>query len=110
DPIHLAAYASYRARVEQALEGLPPGAPFSAEPGGPIARREALGGIDRFKYDRLVQLSRILAPRQDINAFDKWSQKDDEPFAGLALLTSPASLANLFDQMLAEMASKGPEV
>jgi hypothetical protein len=103
DAIHRAAFASYDARIEQALEGLPPGAPFSAEPGGPIAMREALQGIDRFKYDRLVQLSRILAPRQDVDAFEKWSHKDDKPFAGLALLTEPEALSSLFERMLAEL-------
>lgn len=109
DAIHRAAYAAYAARIEQALEGLPPGAPFSAEPGGPIALREALQGIDRFKYDRLVQLSRILAPRQDVDAFEKWSHKDDKPFAGLALLTQPEALSSLFERMLAELPSLGPD-
>jgi hypothetical protein len=110
DPIHRAAFASYAARIEQALEGLPPGAPFSAEPGGPIAMRELLKGLDRFKYDRLVQLSRILAPRQDVDAFDKWTHKDDEPFAGLALLTDPEALSNLFERMLANMPNLGPDL
>jgi hypothetical protein len=110
DPIHRAAFASYAARIEQALEGLPPGAPFSAEPGGPIAMRELLKGLDRFKYDRLVQLSRILAPRQDVDAFDKWTHKDDEPFAGLALLTEPEALSNLFERMLANMPNLGPDL
>ena len=107
DAIHRAAFSAYAARIEQALEGLPPGAPFSAEPGGPIAMREALQGIDRFKYDRLVQLSRILAPRQDVDAFEKWSHKDDEPFAGLALLTEPEALSSLFERMLEQLGSAG---
>jgi hypothetical protein len=110
DAIHRAAHACYAARIEQALEGLAPGAPFSAEPGGPIALREALTGIDRFKYDRLVQLSRILAPRQDIDAFEKWSHKDDKPFAGLALLTQPEPLSSLFERMLAELPNLGPDL
>ncbi|PRP90425.1 hypothetical protein ENSA5_65170 [Enhygromyxa salina] len=109
DPLHTAAFAAYRARVEQALEGLPPGAPLSAAPGGPIDARERLTGIDRFKYDRLVQLSRVLDPRQDVDAFEKWSHKDDEPFAGLALLTQPDALASLFDRTLAAMSSQDPE-
>jgi hypothetical protein len=109
DVIHVAAHAAYRARVEQALEGIPPGAPFSAAPGGPIAARERLAGLDRFKYDRLVQLSRVLDPRQDVDAFYKWNHREDEPFAGLALLTRPDALADLFDRMLANMASLGPE-
>ncbi len=109
DPIHRAAYASYAARIGQALEGLPPGAPLSAEPGGPIALREALTGLDRFKYDRLVQLSRILAPRQDVNAFERWSARDEEPFAGLALLTDPEALAGLFDRMLASVPGLEPD-
>jgi hypothetical protein len=109
DGVHLAAHAAYRARVEQALEGLPPGAPFSAAPGGPIATRERLSGLDRFKYDRLVQLSRVLDPRQDVDAFHKWNHREDEPFAGLALLTRPDALAELFDRMLANMGALGPE-
>ena len=109
DGVHLAAHAAYRARVEQALEGMPPGAPFSAAPGGPIAAREKLTGLDRFKYDRLVQLSRVLDPRQDVDAFYKWNHREDEPFAGLAVLTRPEALAELFDRMLASMSALGPE-
>ncbi|KIG14515.1 hypothetical protein DB30_06742 [Enhygromyxa salina] len=109
DPIHIAAHASYAARIQHALEGLPPGAPLSAEPNGPIAARERLSNIDRFKYDRLLQLSRVLDPREDTDAFDKWNRKDDEPFAGLALLTHPEDLAALFDRMLAGMTTQGPE-
>ncbi|HLT36879.1 MAG TPA: hypothetical protein VK034_11360, partial [Enhygromyxa sp.] len=109
DPIHRAAYASYRARVEQALEGQAPGAPFSAEPGGPIDAREALQRFDRFKYDRLVQYSRILAPRQDVDPFKNWAQRDEQPFAGLALLNDPEALARLFDRMLADVDRQEPE-
>ncbi|PRQ05513.1 hypothetical protein [Enhygromyxa salina] len=109
DAIHIAAHASYAARIHHALEGLPPGAPLSAEPGGPIAARERLSNIDRFKYDRLLQLSRVLDPREGVDAFDKWNRKDDEPFAGLALLTRPEDLAALFDRMLAAMSTQAPE-
>jgi cellulose synthase operon protein C len=109
DPIHLAAFAAYAARIHHALEGLPPRAPLSAEPGGPIAARERLGNLDRFKYDRLLQLSRVLDPREDVDAFEKWFHKDDEPFAGLALLTQPEDLAALFDRMLAGMSTQAPE-
>lgn len=109
DPIHIAAHATYAARIQHALEGLPPGAPLSAEPGGPIAARERLSNIERFKYDRLLQLSRVLDPREDVDAFEKWNHKDDEPFAGLALLTAPEQLAALFDRMLAGMSTQGPE-
>lgn len=108
DPIHRAAFAGYAARIEQALEGLPPGAPFSVEPGGPIALRQALEGIDRFKYDRLISLSRILDPRQGVDAFENWSHKDHEPFAGLALLGEPEALSNLFSLELAEMPGLDP--
>ena len=110
DAVHKAAFAAYAARVQQALDGLPPGAPLSADAGGPIALREALGGIDRFKYDRLVQVSRVLAPRQDVDAFEKWAHRDDEPFAGLALLTQPEALAGLFDRTLADLGNRGPEL
>ena len=99
DPIHRAAYLAYRARVEQALEGLPPSAPLSTELGGPIAAREALEGFERYKYERLVQLTRILDPRQDIDPFRNY-YRDDEPFAGAALLTQPDELAALFDRLL----------
>jgi hypothetical protein len=108
DGIHVAAHAAYRARVEQALEGLPPGAPFSAAPDGPIAARERLGGTERFKYNRIVQGSRVLDPRQDVDAFDKWMQKEDEPFAGIELLSRPEALSDLFDRMLGGMQALGP--
>jgi hypothetical protein len=108
DGVHVAAHAAYLARVEQALEGMPPGAPFSAAPDGPIAARERLGPTERFKYNRIVQGSRVLDPRQDVDAFDKWMQKADEPFAGLELLSKPEALSDLFDRMLATMQSLGP--
>lgn len=108
DGVHVAAHAAYLARVQQALEGLPPGAPFSAAPNGPIAARERLGGTERFKYNRIVQGSRVLDPRQDVDAFDKWMQKEDEPFAGIELLSRPEALSDLFDRMLANMQSLGP--
>jgi hypothetical protein len=109
DPIHIAAHAAYAARIEQALEGLPPGAPFSADPSGPIDTRERLGTMERFKYNRLVQLSRVLDPRADVDAFEKWGRKDEEPFEGLALLTQPEALAELLDRMLANMGSYGED-
>jgi hypothetical protein len=107
--LHRAAFLAYQARIEQSLEGMPASTPLSAAPGGPIAAREALISLDRFKYDRLVQLSRILDPRQAVDAFERWTHKDDEPFAGLALLARPDQLARLFDQMLVALAGVGPE-
>jgi hypothetical protein len=108
DGVHFAAHAAYRARAEQALEGLPPGAPFSTAPGGPIDARERLGGTERFKYNRIVQGSRVLDPRQDVDAFDKWMQKEEQPFAGIELLSRPEALSDLFDGMLASMQALGP--
>jgi hypothetical protein len=109
DGVHVAAHAAYRARVEQALESLPPGAPFSAAANGPIAARERLGGTERFKYNRIVQGSRVLDPRQDVDAFDRWMEKEDEPFAGLELLSKPEALSALFDRMLVNIQQLGPE-
>jgi hypothetical protein len=108
-PLHRAAFLAYQARIEQSLEGMPASTPLSPALGGPIAAREALVGLDRFKYDRLIQLSRILDPRQAVDAFERWTHKDDEPFAGLALLTRPDQLARLFEQMLAGLPEFGPE-
>ncbi|MFV8754905.1 hypothetical protein ACNOYE_30525 [Nannocystaceae bacterium ST9] len=107
--LHRAAFLAYQARIEQSLEGMPASTPLSPAPGGPIAAREALISLDRFKYDRLIQLSRILDPRQAVDAFERWTHKEDEPFAGLALLTQPEQLARLFDQMLAALAGVGPQ-
>ncbi len=109
DPLHRAAFLAYQARIEQSLDGAPIGAPLSPAPGGPIAAREALQGLERFKYDRLIQLSRILDPRQAVDAFERWNRKDAEPFAGLALLTRPEELAGLFQRMLDALPEFGPE-
>lgn len=103
DPVHRAAFLAFEARVNQALDGLPSGVPLSAEPGGPIEARERLVDIDRFKYDRLLQHSRVLEPRQEVDAFTRWNDREREPFAGLALLTRPEELAALFDRMLGEL-------
>ena len=109
DLLHRAAFLAYQARIEQSLEGMPASTPLSPAPGGPIACREALVSLERFKYDRLIQLSRILDPRQAVDAFERWAHKDDEPFAGLALLAKPDQLAKLFDRMLAALPEFGPE-
>ena len=109
DALHIAGYLAYRARIEQALEGLPPGAPMATAADGPIAARERLARFERYKYERLVQHSRIIDPRQDVDPFANWSQRDAEPFAGLALLTQPEALAALFDRMLLALPGYGPE-
>lgn len=109
DAVHRASFLAFEARIQQALDGLPPGAPFSTDAGGPIAARERLGSMERFKYDRLVELSRVLDPRRDVDAFRRWSRKDEAPFEGLALLGQPSRLAALFDRMLEALAGYGAE-
>ncbi len=109
DGLHRAAFLAYQARIEQSLEGMPTSTPLSPGPAGPIVAREALVGLDRFKYDRLIQASRLLDPRQAVDAFERWTHKDDEPFAGLALLNHPGRLAGLFEQMLTALPGLGSE-
>lgn len=104
DPVHVAAHAAYSERVDQATAGLPFDAPFSVAPGGAVAVRGRLVGIASFKYDRLIEFSQILEPRQNVDAGKRWSRKD-EPFAGIEFLGDSQMLASLFDQMLLRMPS-----
>nr|WP_255216826.1 hypothetical protein [Pseudenhygromyxa sp. WMMC2535] len=107
DPVHHAAFLAFEARILQALDGVAPGAPMSAAPDGPIAARERLeqDNLGRYKYDSLVEISRILDPHHGVNAVDRWveSKAGEQPFAGLALLDDPQRLAGLFDDMLAQL-------
>lgn len=109
NPLHRAVFLAYQARIEQSLEGLPASTPLAPGPGGPIATRDALGHFDRFKYDRLAQLSKILDPRQSVDAFERWNRREDEPFASLALLTRPTELAHHFERTLAGLGEFGPQ-
>lgn len=109
DPIHRAAFSAFDARITQALDGQPTGAPLPTAVGGPVHAREQLGGLDRYKYDRLVELSRILDPRHEVDAFDRWARRDEEPYAGLALLTDPPALTKLYDQTFAQLPGLGSE-
>lgn len=109
NPLHRAVFVTYLARIEQSLEGLPASTPLPAGPGGPIVLRDALSHFDRFKFDRLASLSKILDPRQSVDAFERWNRREDEPPASLALLTRQAELAQHFDRTLAGLGEFGPQ-
>lgn len=109
NPLHRAVFVTYLARIEQSLEGLPASTPLPAGPGGPIVLRDALSHFDRFKFDRLASLSKILDPRQSVDAFERWNRREDEPPASLALLTRQAELAHHFERTLAGLGEFGPQ-
>ncbi|MBT3223226.1 MAG: hypothetical protein HN348_29480, partial [Proteobacteria bacterium] len=64
DSIHGVSAASYSARIQQALEGMPPESPL------PVEIRGQMNSLDvfvRYKVDRLRQASRILEPQERLD-------------------------------------------
>lgn len=77
DGVHGLCVALFDARLQQALSGRPPGAPL---PPQIQTRREALSRIDRYKADRMRELSRILDPRRTFDPFELYQRADAHPF------------------------------
>ena len=102
DGVHGLCVALFVARVDQALRGRPPGAPLPADI---QIRREALARIERFKADRMRELSRILDPRGTFDPFDLYQRADAHPygeaFARLLSSADPAAVAEGLDTLLA---------
>lgn len=102
DGVHGLCIAMYDARIEQALAGRPPGAPLPPEI---QARRVDLKRIDRFKADRMRELSRIIDPRRTFDPFEVYQKDEGHPFgevfARLLTLPTPAAIAEQVDALLA---------
>ncbi len=106
DPVHDLCRDHYLVRITEAVEGRPPG----ALPPELQARREALGRLDRYKVDRLLQGSEVLEPSGGLDPFEAFRSESahvrGDEFAGLA--EQPASArAKALDGILGE-ALKAP--
>lgn len=102
DGVHGLCVALFAARIDQALSGRPTGAPLPVDV---HARREALTRFDRYKADRMRELSRILDPRGTFNPFELYHRADAHPygeaFARLLSQPDPAAVAAGLDALLA---------
>jgi hypothetical protein len=101
DGVHGLCVALFDARIQQALSGRPPGAPLPTEI---QTRREALKRIERYKADRMRELSRILDPRRTFDPFELYQRADAHPFgdafARVLGLPTPAAVAEGLDAIL----------
>ncbi len=97
DPLHAFLVDAFSARVDQALEGLPPDTPLSPELN---ARLDGADKLLRFKADRLRQASAILDPQQ-LDAFEALAAGDARgfEFAALRGLADAGELAARLGQL-----------
>ena len=87
DPVHRYLCAAYRRQIEGALEGRSPEAGVDAELEAELGR---LSRLERYKVDRLRELSLVLAPAGAANALEAFQRADSTqgpPAASLRLST-----------------------
>jgi len=103
DGIHRFLAQAYRARVEQALEGLPPESPL---PAALQAELNALERFPRYKVDRLRQASSILEPQERLDPIRAFHRAGNDPrgekLAALRGLTDSDKLTREIDKLLEE--------
>lgn len=101
DAVHAYLMAAFTARVEQAIQGLPPETALPEPLGNQLA---ALDRVARYKVDRLREASRILEPleRPDaIGAFSKRQHDSRGPeFAALRTLPDAAARAKEISRLV----------
>ncbi len=109
DHVHAYLMAAFSARVEQAIQGLPPETALPEPLGSQLA---ALDRVARYKVDRLREASRILEPleRPDaIGAFSKRQHDSRGPeFAALRAISDPGARAKEIARLV-EVASTANE-
>lgn len=116
DPIHHFLSRAYSARIAQALEGMHPEAPLPPEV---TAELEAMGAMDRYKIDRLRQLSTVLEPQQRVDSIDTFlrtrSGEQTDPrgveFEPLGGITDSTEMAQALGTILSQALRRntGPE-
>jgi FtsH ternary system-associated peptide len=101
DPVHGFLVRAYGARVEQALEGLPPETPLPPAVAGEL---DTLEKFARYKVDRLRQASTILEPQERLDAVDAFSKGARDPrgeeFAGMRSISDLGVLARAVADLL----------
>ena len=116
DPVHGYLHQAYSARIDQALQGQPPEAPFPAH----IARNlselvdgQNSGQLTRYCVDRLRQASEILEPQARVDAFSGFLSRRREDgvdeLAGLVGLP-PAELVVKVERLLTTATADGTPV
>lgn len=76
DAVHGFLARAYAARVDHALEGLPPETPLPADVS---ARLNALAKLDRYKVDRLRQCSKVLEPHERLDPIAAFQRGEADP-------------------------------
>lgn len=102
DPVHDYLYRVYSARIDQALQGLPPETPLSAELArnlNDLVESQNSGQLTRYRVDRLREASEILEPQVRVDAItgflSRRQQQSGEILAGLYDLTGDALAAEV---------------
>jgi len=100
DPVHAVLVGAYSERTEQALLGLGPDEPISAE----IEEKlDALAAFDRYKVDRLRQASEVLVSQENLDPMRAFMRKikdsRGEEFEGLRGMSDRAKLAEEIEEI-----------
>ena len=106
DKIHGFLTRAYSARIDHALEGLPPETPLPATIAGEL---NELAKLERYKVDRLRDHSKILETQENIDPFQGYYQGNKDPrgeeFEKLRGMTDEALLAGEIAKLM-EVATK----
>jgi hypothetical protein len=110
EPIHGFLARAYEARIEQAVEGLPPETPLSPE----IATRlNALDKFSRYKVDRVRQFSQVLEPHERLDPVVAFQRGEQDPrgaeFTELRGMSNVAALEEAVEQIFAKARQGGPD-
>jgi hypothetical protein len=102
DPIHSLASSAYAARTEQALAGWPEGAPLPVQL---LDRLVALQKFDRYKVDRLREVSFILEPIEALEPVGAYQRPLGRETDALRKERELESLTREIDRILSPTAS-----
>jgi cellulose synthase operon protein C len=110
DPIHAYLMSAYSARIDQALEGIPPETPL---PSAITSRLNDLDRLNQFKVNRLREGSSILESQQRFDSFDAFTEELVDPrgeeFASMRAMTDMVQLDQAVDALMRKALKEKPE-
>jgi hypothetical protein len=110
DPIHGFLTEAFSARIDHALEGRPVETPLPTEIAG---RLNALAKFDRYKVDRLREVSTILEPQENLDPIRAYQRGEKDPrgaeFEKLRGMTDDEELAREVSKLMDVAVKASPE-